>query len=67
MREKRIISTQLTGIEGIGETKATKLLREFGSVKGVQDASLEEISKVVGAKAAQNIKAYFSKETVEEK
>ncbi len=67
LREKRVISTQLTGIEGIGETKATKLLREFGSAKGVQAASLEEISKVVGAKAAQNIRAYFSKETVEEK
>lgn len=59
LRQKRIISTQLTGIEGIGETKAVKLLREFGSVKGVQDASLEEVAKVVGAKAAQAIKNYF--------
>ncbi len=60
LREKRVISTQLTGIEGIGETKATKLLRQFGSVKGVQDASLEEIAKVVGRKAAEAIRAYFS-------
>jgi len=56
LREKRIISTQLTDVEGVGETKATKLLREFGSVKGVQDASIEEVAKVVGMKAAQNIK-----------
>ncbi|MFZ1083313.1 MAG: excinuclease ABC subunit UvrC [Candidatus Kryptoniota bacterium] len=67
LREKRIISTQLTGIEGIGETKATRLLREFGSVKGVQDASLEAIAKVVGMKVAQNIKAYFAEDVVEEK
>jgi len=63
LREKRVISTQLTGIEGIGETKATKLLRQFGSVKGVQDASLEEIAKVVGIKAAEKVKAYFAEAT----
>jgi len=59
LREKRVISTQLTGIEGIGETRATKLLRQFGSVKGVQDASLEDIAKVVGMKAAESIQSYF--------
>jgi len=60
VREKRVISTQLTSIEGIGKTKATKLLRQFGSVKGVHDAILEEIAKVVGIKAAKKVKAYFS-------
>ncbi len=63
IREKRVISTQLTEIEGVGATKATKLLREFGSVKGVQDASLEQLATVVGTKAAQNIKDYFTKGT----
>jgi excinuclease ABC subunit C len=67
LREKRVISTQLTGIEGIGEAKATKLLRQFGSVKGVQDASVEEIAKVVGAKAAESIKRFFAETAVEEK
>ena len=60
LREKRVISTLLTGIEGIGETKATKLLRQFGSAKGVHDASLEEIAKVIGMKAAQAVKNYFA-------
>ncbi len=55
-----MISTQLTEIEGVGATKATKLLREFGSVKGVQDASLEQLAAVVGTKAAQNIKHFFT-------
>jgi excinuclease ABC subunit C len=67
LREKRVISTQLTGIEGIGETKATKLLRQFGSVKGVQDAPIEEIAKVVGMKAAQNIYLHFGLKTEEVK
>jgi excinuclease ABC subunit C len=67
LREKRVISTQLTSIEGIGETKATKLLRQFGSVKGLRDASLEEIAKVVGLKVAQAIKAHFAEGAIGEK
>lgn len=60
LREKRVVSTQLTDIQGVGETRAAKLLREFGSVRGVQEASLEQIARVVGTKAAQNIKSYFA-------
>lgn len=60
LREKRVISTQLTDIRGVGETKAARLLREFGSVKNVRDASVEEIAKIVGEKAAKNIKSYLS-------
>jgi excinuclease ABC subunit C len=59
LREKRVISTELTEIEGVGETRATRLLQEFGSAKGVRQASLEELARVVGMKAARNIKSYF--------
>jgi excinuclease ABC subunit C len=65
LREKRVISTQLTDVEGVGSTRATKLLREFGSVKGIQAASLEQIAGVVGVKAARNIKLYFQTSTGE--
>jgi excinuclease ABC subunit C len=67
LREKRVISTQLTEIDGVGTGKATKLLREFGSVKGVQDASVERLAEVVGAKAAQNIKLFFAGNEAESK
>ena len=59
LREKRVISTELTEIEGVGETRATRLLQEFGSAKGVRQASLEELARVVGIKAARNITSYF--------
>ena len=65
LREKRVISTQLTDIDGVGATKATKLLREFGSVKGVRDASLEQLAALVGMKSARNIKDYFAKGTTD--
>ncbi len=59
VREKRVISTQLTDVEGVGATRATKLLREFGSVKGIQEAPLERVAAVVGMKTARNIKLHF--------
>ncbi len=59
IRERRVISSVLTDIDGVGVTKAKKLLQKFGSVKGVQEAALEQLAGVVGMKTAQNIKAYF--------
>ncbi len=55
-RSKGAISTQLTSIEGIGESTATKLLKKFKSVKKVKEASLEEIEKIVGKSLAEKVK-----------
>ncbi|MCL5267304.1 MAG: excinuclease ABC subunit UvrC [Bacteroidetes bacterium] len=65
LREKRVISTELTEIDGVGQTRATKLLQQFGSAKGVQQASLEELARIVGMKAAQNIKVHFGSQAAE--
>ncbi len=62
LREKRVISTQLTEIDGVGAVKATKLLREFGSAKGVEAASLEQLAAVVGMKSARSIREFYSKD-----
>lgn len=59
LREKRTIKTALTEIPGIGEKTATKLLIEIGSVENVRNATLDDLAKVVGNKAAAEIKAYF--------
>lgn len=55
-RSKRIIRTGLEDIPGIGKATAEKLLRRFGSVKGLQDALLEDIAAEVGAKKAAVVK-----------
>lgn len=59
-RNKRIFSTELTMIPGIGEKLAQKLLKEFGSVDGVKNADEEKLKKTVGEKKARIIKEYFS-------
>jgi len=47
-REKGTIKTELTEIAGVGESTSTVLLRKFRSVKGIKEASLNEIQKAAG-------------------
>lgn len=60
-REKRIITTELLEIKGIGEKIANKLLTEFGSVDNIKKLSLEELSKSIGSKKAEIIFNHFHK------
>ena len=50
--------SRLDYIEGIGEKKRTELLKKFGSVKKIKEATIEEISSVKGIneKLAEKIK-----------
>jgi excinuclease ABC subunit C len=54
-RSKESFGTSLTGIKGIGELTAQKLLKEFGSVERIRQADEEAVSKVVGRKKANLI------------
>jgi excinuclease ABC subunit C len=47
-RGKRMTRSALDGIPGLGETRRKRLLREFGSVKRVREASVEDIAAVKG-------------------
>ncbi len=61
-RTKRDLQSSLDTIEGIGPTRRRTLLRTFGSVAGVRRASREELSAVVGAKAADAVLRHFASE-----
>ena len=56
-RSKRQVASALDSIKGIGEKTKTALLKEFKSVKRIREASLEDISKVVGEAKAKIVKA----------
>ena len=47
-RSKRTLSSGLDALEGIGPIKKKRLLKHFGSVKAIQNATEEELSKVQG-------------------
>lgn len=48
LRTKRTLRSDLADIPGIGPRRQTVLLRRFGSLKGVREATKEEISRVPG-------------------
>lgn len=58
-RSRRTLRTELTEIQGIGPRTAEKLLKAFGSVKGVKAAEEQALAEVVGPQAASHIRAYF--------
>lgn len=48
LRSKRTIRSDLGDIPGIGPQRQRELLRRFGSVKGVREATRDEIARVPG-------------------
>lgn len=64
-RAKSTLRTELEEIEGIGPKTAKKLLRHFGSVKRVKEASLEALEEEAGAHVAGLIKGHFSSDPVD--
>ena len=43
IRGKRMVSSSLDGIEGLGEARGKRLVKAFGGVNGVKRASLEDL------------------------
>lgn len=62
-RSKSVTGTALTGIKGVGEKTAEKLLKHFGSLKKLKEASQEDIINLVGPSVAGKLLAspVFSK------
>lgn len=59
-RSKRIISTELTQIKGIGTQTAKLLIEKFGSLEQIKAASTDILAEVVGNKKAILIKQFFN-------
>lgn len=60
-RKKNAVSTTLTSIEGIGETRARALLKHFRTVKAVSEADLTELESAPGMNrpSAKKVYEYF--------
>lgn len=58
-RQKLGMASQLDSIPGIGPARRKALLKHFGSVNRIREASLEELRAVVPEDAAHSIKAHL--------
>lgn len=54
-RKKKSFESRLDGIEGIGPKRKTALLTKYKSVEEIKKASKEELSRIIGRKAAQSL------------
>jgi excinuclease ABC subunit C len=61
LRHKESIASVLDSIPGIGPRRKKALIKMFGSVRGVKEASINELSRVPGitGKLAEKIKEYL--------
>lgn len=64
-RRRESLISELDCIDGIGERRRKVLLQNFGSVKKVRAATLEQLSRLPGMnrKAAKAIMDYFNSES----
>ncbi|HKQ06104.1 MAG TPA: excinuclease ABC subunit UvrC [Blastocatellia bacterium] len=60
-RAMRDFKSELTSIPGVGEKLKARLLRNFGSLKRVSEASFAELKPFVGATQAERIVAHFGR------
>jgi len=58
-RSKKTFVSELENIPGIGKTSVEKLLKTFKSAKKVQEASDEDLAKVLNQKQVKALRAYF--------
>ena len=61
-REMRDFTSELTAIPGVGERRKMQLLRNFGSIVKIANASIEELKPFVGEKAATEIFEHFERQ-----
>ena len=59
IRSKGSLSSVLDNIEGIGEVRKKELLKKYGSLKKIKEASVSELESVLPLKTAVNLKEYL--------
>src|SRR6202522_4247550 len=61
-RNAQRLTSELDGIEGVGEKTVQRLLEHFGSVRGIKQAAPDALTAVVNAATAEKIRNYFAAE-----
>ena len=59
---KKVRGSTLDKIEGVGDKRRTDLLKHFGSIENIRQASEQELARVVPRNTAQAVYDYFHKE-----
>lgn len=61
LKRRQQTASVLDDIPGVGPATRKKLIKTFGSARGVMAASIEELTAAVGTKTAAKLRAYLAK------
>ena len=59
LRDKGSIGSILDNINGIGNIRKKELIKKYGSVKKIKEASIHELSQIIPENVAINLKEYL--------
>lgn len=59
IRSKESIASVLDNIEGIGKVRKKELIKKYGGIKKIKEASIEELSEIIPENVAKNLKKYL--------
>ncbi len=59
IKAKGALSSILDVVPGIGEVRKKELLKKFGSLKKMREASLDELSEIVGKEVGKKLQEYL--------
>ena len=60
LRSKGSIASVLDNVEGIGSVRKKELIKKYGSVKKMSEASVEELSEIIPLNVAENLIKYLT-------
>ena len=59
LRSKGSISSILDSVEGIGSVRKKELIKKYGNINNIKDASVEELSKIIPETVAKELKNFL--------
>ena len=59
MRDKGSIASVLDNIDGIGKIRKKDLIKKYGSIKKMAEASIEELSEIIPENVARDLHKYL--------
>ena len=60
IRSKGSIASILDNVNGIGSVRKKNLIKRFGNVKNMENASIEELKNILPKSVAQELKNYLN-------
>lgn len=59
LKSKGSLESVLSNVSGLGDKRRTALLKKYGSLKKIEEASIDELKRIIPEEIAKNLKKYL--------